>query len=267
MATVGSVEHFINEIIPPTDICMENDPIGLHVGDRAAPVTKVLVCLDVDADTLAEAKEHGCEMILAHHPLIFRPLKDVVAGNAFDTSSLVFDAVRSGVAIMTAHTNLDKSDYGTNAAIASAIGYDYSTAMPIDATGLLRKFDAVDGTTTKSLAQKLACKLNVPVVNMTTTNANRPVASFAMCSGAGFSFLSDVVKSGADLFITGDVGYHEAQAARAAGVDLIDIQHYSEGMFMEVLVPMLNARGADERGGVEFIASKKQHNVWTPITV
>jgi dinuclear metal center YbgI/SA1388 family protein len=105
------------ETLAPRALAEEWDNVGLLVGDRQRRVTKLLVCVDAGEDVLAEALKAGAQMILAHHPVIFKSLARVTA----EDSPVVHEAVRSGVAIYAAHTNLDNAAGGTNDVLADAL--------------------------------------------------------------------------------------------------------------------------------------------------
>jgi len=106
------------EALAPTDLAEEWDNVGLLVGDRGRRVTKLMVCMDVTEGVLAEAVKAGVQMILAHHPVIFKPVARVTAGLA----PVVYEAIDRGVAIYAAHTNLDNTVGGTNDVLADMLG-------------------------------------------------------------------------------------------------------------------------------------------------
>ena len=107
------------------------DTVGLQVGDPADPVDAVLVCLDVTPATLAEAAGLGRCLVVAHHPLFFRPLERLTPESA--TGRLALQAARAGVAIAAAHTNFDAAADGTTEPIERLLGV--VDAVPLSATG------------------------------------------------------------------------------------------------------------------------------------
>ncbi len=119
----------------PTALAEEWDNVGLQVGDPAAEVRKVLVCLDPTEKALAAAKEAGAQAVLAHHPLIFRPLKNLLPTD--ETGRTVYQAVRDGIAVLCAHTNLDRGQNGLNDWLAAALGVTH--AQPLAAGDSLVK--------------------------------------------------------------------------------------------------------------------------------
>ena len=107
------------------------DTVGLQVGDPADPVDAVLVCLDVTPATLAEAEAQGASLVVAHHPLFFRPLERLTPGSA--TGRLVLQAARAGLAVAAAHTNFDVAAEGTTEPIQRLLGM--TDARPLTKTG------------------------------------------------------------------------------------------------------------------------------------
>ncbi|HVM13151.1 MAG TPA: Nif3-like dinuclear metal center hexameric protein [Egibacteraceae bacterium] len=107
------------------------DATGLQVGDPDDPVTRVLVCLDVTEATLDEADSQSCDLVLAHHPLLFRPLAALTPDTA--AGRLALRAARQGTAVLAAHTNLDVADPGTTAPVVDALGLiDVGPLVPQD---------------------------------------------------------------------------------------------------------------------------------------
>lgn len=96
------------------------DQVGLQVGDPDQPVRAVLVCLDVTAGTLDEARDRGADLLLAHHPLLFRPLAALTPATA--PGRLALRAARAGIGVLAAHTNLDAAVPGTTDPIADVLG-------------------------------------------------------------------------------------------------------------------------------------------------
>lgn len=106
------------------------DNVGLQVGSPDDGVTSILVCLDVTPRTLAEAQDRGAEVVLAHHPLFFRPLERLTPATA--PGALALDAARRGLSVVAAHTNFDVAADGTTGPVMSALGI--ADAAPLVAT-------------------------------------------------------------------------------------------------------------------------------------
>lgn len=111
--------ELFEQFSPKRYAAMENDPIGLQIGSLKRPVTKVLVALDVVPEVVDEAIEAGAELIIAHHPFIFRPLKKI---DMTETSGQVIEKlIKHDIAVYAAHTNLDVAKGGVNDLLANAL--------------------------------------------------------------------------------------------------------------------------------------------------
>ena len=113
------------------------DQVGLQVGDPQASVDGVLVCLDVTAETIAEAQQAGANLILAHHPLLFRPLERLTPDSA--AGRLALAAASAGISVVAAHTNFDAAVDGTTAPVMSLLGIESATPLEASSGGGLVK--------------------------------------------------------------------------------------------------------------------------------
>ncbi|MFA5515516.1 MAG: Nif3-like dinuclear metal center hexameric protein [Desulfuromonadales bacterium] len=127
-ARIQDLVGILNALYPPA-FAESWDNVGLHIGDPAAPLNRVLLCLDPSEMALNAARAAGAEAILTHHPLIFNPLKNITSGN--ETGRLVLAAARAGIAVICAHTNLDRAPNGLNDWLAALLGVP--AALPLAA--------------------------------------------------------------------------------------------------------------------------------------
>lgn len=118
--TVADALKALNTIAPP-HLALENDPRGLLVGDPSAPVTRIAVALDVTMPVAQEAHRRGAQLIIAHHPLIYHPLRAIRADEAHPGAVVLFCA-RAGIAVACAHTSWDVAPGGINDVLASLLG-------------------------------------------------------------------------------------------------------------------------------------------------
>ena len=118
-AYLADIVGLLNQLCPPR-LAEDWDNIGLQVGDPAAAVSKILVCLDAEEIALQEAVRLGVQLIISHHPLIFNPLKRVTPTEM--TGRIVFRAIKENIAIVSAHTNLDRAADGLNDWLAQRLG-------------------------------------------------------------------------------------------------------------------------------------------------
>jgi dinuclear metal center YbgI/SA1388 family protein len=134
IARIQDLVGLVHSLYPPA-LAEEWDNVGLQVGEAAAELKSVLICLDPSEKALDAAVAAGAQAIVAHHPLLFRPLRSLVPAD--ETSRILFRAVREGVAILCVHTNLDRGRNGLNDWLAARLGV--AAARPLAAGGELLK--------------------------------------------------------------------------------------------------------------------------------
>lgn len=211
----------------------EWDNSGLLVGDKNAEVTKAVVCLDVNASVLDFASSVCANLIISHHPVIFSPL------SAVTENSLVFKAVRQGISIISAHTNLDKAPGGVNDAFTEMLRFNYEKIY--DASGTLTFLNVCYPENSFSaerlslyLKSKLSCTLSY-------CDSGKAIDKIAICTGAGSDFIDDAVMLGCNAFITGEAKYHEFIEAKEKGISLFTVGHFeSEIPAVKYLTDTLN---------------------------
>ena len=184
----------IMEAMAPAALAEEWDNVGLLVGDADASVTAVVVTLDVTEEALAYAVEHGAELIIAHHPLIFSPVKRVLA------PSVLYKAAASGVAVFAAHTNLDAAVGGVNDALAAVLELSevQEACGGIGRVGVLPETMNAD-----AFAAYVKERLHTAVQLHAGT---RDIRTVAMVGGAGGEYAA---MCEADAFVTGEIKHHE----------------------------------------------------------
>ncbi len=132
---VQDVGGLINNLYPQS-LAEDWDNVGLQLGDPAAIVARILVCLDVDEKVIARAEELGAQLVISHHPLIYRPLKKITPGD--EAGRAIFRAMRQGIAVISAHTNLDRAKHGLNDWLAAAIGLHQTSPLEQSVADLLK---------------------------------------------------------------------------------------------------------------------------------
>jgi dinuclear metal center YbgI/SA1388 family protein len=211
--------------------CEEWDNCGLLVGDKNGEVGTVLVSLDVTDEVLKEAEKVKAELIVAHHPIIFGGQSCVLS------DSLVYKAIKSGIAVIGYHTCFDNYKQGVSYTLAKTLGLFNASPneqCPCLFTGT-QKFDG-----TRELVAHVNKTLNT---NAVFVDSGKPVNKIAVCGGSGGDFLTLAFETGADAFITGECKYHHFLKAREIGISLIAAGHYeTEVPCIPVLAERLKAR-------------------------
>lgn len=214
------------EDFAPKDLQESYDNAGLQVGDPEMEVSAALLCLDVSEDVLDEALERHCNLIVSHHPLLFKGLKEVTGRTS--TERIVIRAIRENVAIYSAHTNLDSAWEGVSHEIAHILNLKNIRVLEPNqenpATGLGVVGD-LQPTPKLEFLRNLKLAFKVKCLRYSSQSPQLVVRKAAICGGAGASLIDAAVASGADIIITGDVKYHDFTTY---GLDIIiaDIGHF-----------------------------------------
>ena len=210
--TVQDILQYIDRRAPFAT-AEEWDNPGLLVGCSAHKVTGVLVALDATDGALAAAKAIGAELIVTHHPVIFRPLRRL------DGDGIPYRLAADGIALIAAHTNLDKAAGGVNDTLAERLGL---TDVTVAADGMTRIGTLPEAETPTDFARRVAAALNVPV----RLGGNRPIRTVAVCGGGGGDFIPALIGQ-VDAFVTGEVKHHQWLEANAADLTLVEAGHYA----------------------------------------
>lgn len=203
------------------------DNTGLQVGDPEMDVTAALICLDVTEDVLAEARKRGCNLIVSHHPLLFKGLKEITGSTP--VQRIVMEAISGKIAIYSAHTNLDSVAYGVTHEMAEAVGLaEMSPLIPsreFDGAGL-----GIIGTMPRPVPameflRNLKEIFQVKALRYSRRTPKVVIRKVALCGGSGGGFISEAIRQGADVYVTGDLRYHDFTDY---GIDILlaDIGHY-----------------------------------------
>jgi dinuclear metal center YbgI/SA1388 family protein len=225
------------EEFAPLGIQESWDNSGLCIGSPDAPVSSVLLGLDCTPELVDEAVSCGADMIVTHHPLIFSGLKKISPDD--QVGEAVIKAIRAGISIYAAHTNADKVLAGVSGAMASRLGLENVTILEEDGegTGL-----GVVGDLPEPLTAAEAAALVKERFGLKAMRSSRPVegriSRVAMCGGSGGSLIPAARRSGAQLYISGDISYHNFFTPE--GFMIMDIGHYeSEIEIVDILFSLL----------------------------
>ena len=336
------------EVLFPKHLAYDKDPIGLHIGNVNRPLTKVLVTLDVTKAVVEEAIERGANLIVAHHPFIYRPLASINTNTP--KGKIVELCIKHDICVYSMHTNFDIAKNGMNDCLANALGlmniqpliptkreeyskiaiyvpsthvedvrqvmgdagvgqigaYSHCTfttsgtgsfqplagSQPfIGQTGEIEYVDEmkIEGVLPTSLVSCVIAKIktvhpyeemayDVYALNVTMPDAeyglgrigqvenpveaseyiqhvkqalnvsharfvgnmNKKIKTVAIIGGSGSSYIGPVKAKKADLFITGDVGFHDAQDAQEMGLNILDVGHHAECIMKQHVASLLN---------------------------
>lgn len=237
--TIGTITRYL-ESIAPTHLQESYDNAGLIVGHPDTPVTGVLTTLDCTEDIIEEALARGCNLVVAHHPIVFRGLKRFNGKDYVERT--VMRAIKADVAIYAIHTNLDNvRSQGVNERIAQRLGLvNLRLLSPKNEEGTVGSGMVGDlpvPLAEKDFLQQLKEKMRVSVVKHTCL-LEKEVQTVALCGGAGGFLLSTAKRTGAQVFVTSDYKYHEFFDADGEIV-ICDIGHYESEQFTTQLLAEL----------------------------
>ena len=220
MVVVQDIINFMAELCP-TELKQDWDNVGLNCGGRNAPVKKILVALDPFEHVCREAAQWGADLLITHHPLIFRPLPMVTDDAAITRGLMVL--IRSNISHFCAHTNLDSADGGVNDVLAETLGLKNITPVVENPRNMLRCGEVQEQSLTDFLSV-VKEKLNTP--GLRYVDGGKPVCKVAVGGGACSGGLLDVLRAGCDTFVTSDIKYNEYWDAYERGLNLIDAGHF-----------------------------------------
>lgn len=212
MTTVQQLYEAMQRIAP-LELAESWDNPGLLV-DCGGEVTRVLVTLDITPEVVTEAAAKHCEAIVAHHPVIFDPLKKL------GPQDVPFQLVRAGISAICMHTNLDAAPGGVNDVLADLLRIENRRDFA-DNCGRIGTLNVP--TTAQQLAETCSRMLHT---HCKFVEADHPVEKLAEVSGAGGSYLQQAIDEGADCLVTGEAAHHIAILAKQKGVGLVVAGHW-----------------------------------------
>ncbi len=234
MAKLRDILKFLDSWAP-IDTALEFDNVGLLVDSDNHEVKRVAVCLDITGDTVSAAENASADLIVSHHPVIFSPLKRVEA------DSPVFSLVKSGIAAICMHTNLDAAEGGVNDTLAEKLGLCNIEPLdgdenypPMARMGDIGNIGDIDGNgdmganepmTADRFAAYLKERLGCGGVKYVPTD--RGIKKVAVCGGAGEEFIFAAKEHGCDALVTGESKHHINLAAAKLGIGLFCCGHFA----------------------------------------
>lgn len=237
MTTVNDILQYI-ETLAPRELKMDWDNVGLNCGSRSAAVTKILVALDPFEHVCREAADWGADLLVTHHPLIFRPLP-MVTDDAAITRGLM-TLVKQDISHICAHTNLDSAPGGVNDVLAQVLKLENVTPITDGGWGMLRQGHVTEQSLTDFLAfvkEALHCD------GLRYCDGGKPVRKVAVGGGGCADGLYSAICAGCDTFVTSDVKYNDFWDAQEQGLNLIDAGHFhTENPVVAMLAEKLAAQ-------------------------
>lgn len=225
------------EDLSPASFAESWDNVGLLVGRREKPIEAVMLCVDVTESVISQAIQMGVSMIISHHPLIFSGMKQITNDNIF--GSRLLDLIQADICVYGMHTNFDVMGMADAAAErlrlldTEVLQVTYEDEIATEGIGRVGKLMGTMTLEEVALLTKEAFEVShVKVFGDLDTLC----CEVAICPGAGKSLVKDVLRTGADVYITGDIDHHTGIDLVAQGICVIDAGHYGiEKLFVPYL--------------------------------
>ena len=232
MPTIAQVCEFL-ENFAPSSLAEDWDNVGLLVGDRERTVERIMTCLTITPESAAEACAERADLIIAHHPLPFRPLKRLTTDTT--VGRILLDLIRANVAIYSPHTAFDSASAGINQRLAEGLGLtEIAPLIPIDGDadnlGAGRFGCLSKESTISEVANTLKVFLRVDSLHC-VGKFESTVRKVAVACGSAGQFLEPAQELGCDLLVTGETNFHTCLEAESTGVALLLPGHYASERF------------------------------------
>ena len=234
--TVKDILNCITEIAP-LQWQESYDNAGLQVGDLYADAHKALICLDITEEIVDEAIAKHCDLIISHHPLIFRGLKHLTPQTYIERA--VMKAVKHDIAMISMHTNLDNSYLGVSRVLAERLGMKNlhflqpSESEPeLCGAGMIGEFE----TPMEEIGflELVAKTIDSPCLRHSALTG-RKIQKVALCGGSGTPFMPDALRQKADVYLTADIKYHDFFVPEG-NILLVDGGHFETEQFTKDLI-------------------------------
>lgn len=238
--TIGEVVTVLDSVFHP-EYQEDYDNAGFLLGDRRAPYRGTLVALDLTPAVVEEAVANRLGLVVTHHPFIFSGLKRITDGS--ETGRMVMALIKNRIAVYAAHTNLDNVQWGVNGILAQKFGLKDTHILQLSAHNAQPSTEigaGMVGELPRAMeADKFLLKVKrltgQPSIRTSFHDPKRKVKRVALCGGSGAEFIGDAIATGADLYLTADLKYHDFQRAENH-IILADAGHYETEQFAKEII-------------------------------
>ena len=267
--TVRTFQQWLEELAPP-ELAASWDNVGLQVGHPENRVQKVMISLDPSLSVVNEAIQFQCNLIITHHPLIFKPLNRI---NLDEPVGRVLQlAILNGISVLSAHTNLDAANGGVNDALTSLLGLNnvksvQEAGVSLDETVLasivrVGYFDKSMNIT--ELSSFLKERLRIEKVTVVSASETVQIRKVLICGGSGGGAVKLAVELDCDALISGDIKYHDAMYAMETGLAVFDVGHFaSEQVVVSKLVEFFEKKIEASDANIEILAARSEKDPFT----
>ncbi len=226
----------------PSELAYDWDNVGLQIGTLNKDITGILITLDVTKAVVEEAIKKNSNLIIAHHPLVFKPLKAILS-DAYK-GQVIEMMIKNDIALYVSHTNFDLANAGMNDFLSEKLKLKNIEILEYeDETHGIGRIGDIKPMKLMDAIAFIKDNLKMKQARLITNKKNKTIKRLAISGGSGASHMFSAKQKGADLYITGDISYHQAHDILQLGLNALDIGHYVEKHFMESLKEKLQSVG------------------------
>lgn len=251
----------IMEKLAPIELAEQWDNSGFCIGDKNQQIKRIVISLDVIDSVIEEAIALKADMIITHHPLIlFQKIKSITSDTPL--GNRIIKLIQNHISVYSAHTNLDIAFGGTNDTLAELAGLqdikilEETLHTEKNSFGIGRIGQLSQETKFGSFAEFFKKKIGLDSMRI-VGDSSKTIRKVAICTGSGFDYMKTAKQQGADVFITADIKFHEAQKAVENNICLIDATHYaSEVIIVSVLKEYIEKEALKSGFDIQVFCSK-----------
>lgn len=220
----------------------EWDNVGLLVGDMNKKVKKIQFSIDATLSAIDNAIKNNIDMIITHHPIIFKAVKSIREQEILGKK--LRKLIKNDINVYCIHTNLDSTMGGLNDWLLKKLGIENSEVLDLDEDkkcGIGRIYTVEEKYNLNAYINKLKKELSIDSLRVISKNFDKNIKKVALINGSAMGYWKLAKSKNIDLFVTGDISYHDALDALESGLSVVDFGHYeSENFFYELLEKELN---------------------------
>ena len=219
---VNDIEKFLNEVFPPEN-ALDYDNVGLIAGNRDKVVSAILVSLDLTSKSIQAAKSCGANLIVTHHPIIFGGIKALTMDDYVGRT--LVELIKSGISVISCHTNLDLTDEFGNLAIAELLGAKDAKHLDGAVCGVYYELGSEEPVTLKDYCRKVASDLKCSGIITINDPQNKVNKVFIQGGSFDEDSVDTILKNGIDTVISGEIKHHICVGLGQMGVNTIIAGH------------------------------------------
>ena len=219
---VNDIEQFLSEVFPKEN-ALDYDNVGLIAGDREKVVSAILVSLDLTSKSIAAAKECGANLIVTHHPIIFGGIKALTMDDYVGRT--LVELIKSGISVISCHTNLDLTDEFGNLAIAELLGAADARHLDGAVCGVVYELNSAEPVTLKQYCRKVAGDLKCSGIITINDPQNKVNKVFIQGGSFDEDSVRALIRDGVDTVISGEIKHHVCVGLGQMGINTIIAGH------------------------------------------